>query len=254
MIAPGSSNLEVGIGRLLSRSIDPEVVADPAVVLVATEASSDLYLDGRGWLWWSGPDRVLGELATSVAKYVERLASDAYRPWDDASFVLHCTPLLREMLETLHLARDESASDETYVLAVSQRHALHARLRGTDWQTGHTLYCRDHDALFEAIAACSAVARGRDPAWRCSVASGHPSLSEQRVEVAQAPSVEAVEARLAASSRASVPTLEGGALHLMPEGRIEAYGVSPDDGSLTYELSLGSDGGRYREFFVPWPE
>lgn len=244
VIAPQSTNLEMGIGRLLSHGIEPEVMTDRAMVLVGTEEHSDIYVDARGWLWWSGPDRVLGELATSVEKYVERLASYAFRPWADESFVLHCSPMLLEMTQTLGLTRDEIASDDTYVLAYSERHVLQAKMLGTAWQTGwHTLYCRDFDAVIEAIMAC------REGA--CSLSGAHSSILSERLDVAQAPPIATVEARLAALSLRRVPTLEDGALHVMSEGHIEAYGVLAE-GSLRYELTLGREGGHYREFFVPW--
>lgn len=246
VIDPRGVKLELGLGALEARRVKPEII-DQKLVLVGTEADADIYLDERGWLWSSGPDRVQGEMATSVERYVERLAVGGIEPSKNPYF-LYGDPEIAGAVKTLGLKVDEIASDEVFTFASSERYVLRARTKGTPWLVGRmTLSCADFGALFDALTAMA----NAYPTWRCSIATGHSTLESDDVQTKEPPTGASKEKELSAHSTVRIASVDGGAVHLLDDGSIATYTLN-EDGNLTEQMSISRDGGKHTAFFEPW--
>lgn len=246
VIDPKGVKLELGLGALEARKIKPEII-DKKLVLVGTESDADIYLDDRGWLWSSGPDRVQGELATSVERYVERLAVGAIEPSANPYFI-YGDPEIGGAVTALALKVDEIASDEVFTQASSTRYVLRARTRGTPWLVGRmTISCADFNALFDALAAMASA----HPSWRCSVATGHSTLESEDVQTKAPPTGAAKETELSPHSKARIASVDGGAVHLLDDGSIATYTLT-EQGTLAEQMSITKGGGKHTAFFEPW--
>lgn len=245
IVDPKKTNLELGLAALATYGLPPEMLENGDGVLFGTEEDADIFVDRRGWVWASTAGDA-GEQAVSVDKYIERMAALGRKPWPGLDhFTLFCEPRPGDVIRVLGLAVDDIASDEVATLAFSDRHRLIAQRRGTEWLTSRIkLQCRDYAALRHALT----VFHAQLPDLGACIASGHPSWEVSRVPTKDALLPPALEADIRSRSAARIGSPCGGAIHLLLDGGIEAYGLR-ENGSLANHHQLTSSGGRYREHY-----
>lgn len=250
VIDAGNINIELGVGRLAKRDIEVEVNTEKNLVLVGTEENADLWLDDSSWLWVSYVDRVPGELAVSLERYIERLAVSEIKPSEEP-FTLFIYGSPSEVVRILELEVDSTVTDETFVFARSDQYVFRAHLRGTEWNTSHhALQCRDYDALVHALKALAA----EIPTLRCTIAI-HPSLQQTDANRTKDTAKPAdIEKRFAAQSILRIPAADGGATHLLQDGTIGTYSLDEEGDEIATETHFSAKGGTHIHYLIPWPE
>lgn len=242
------AGLELGVARLRARGIEPRTVRHGSLVLVGVERGGELWIDARGTLWQSGADQDRGELATSLFKYLERLAAAPERP--AGAYVVQVSPQAQEIATTLGLTRDEAVSEPLYLRATGGNVILEAALRGTPSRTrSATLAITGYTALTATLRTLAS----KIPGFRANLAPGQPSTVTKRIDRTLAPGLATFEVALTQSPTVRIPTLDDGALFIAEDGRMITMLSLDDDGELTTMLALGPDHGLWTDYVLPWP-
>ncbi|MBS2015454.1 MAG: hypothetical protein JST00_21375 [Deltaproteobacteria bacterium] len=247
-IDPKRSEIELGVGGLLARDIVPAIDADARVALVGTGRDEDLHLAldvdpaRAGWLLVSRADRVVGELATSVEKWVERIAALAAPPFADRPYAFEAVSVEDPFTSGLSLQIDAEASDATFLLASSADVVLERHVLGTPWLRGRSrVVCRDFAALVRVLEVAHAAGLG----------GGIAVDAELRDEPLPAPRDEAKLVRTLRPRTRLVLDDGDSRIYLMDDARIECL-RRDEEGRVISHTTLRPKRGVRREYIEPW--